>query len=142
MDHIDDKLSSDATGSQYPAAIRAALMMGKRTLYRYYDITGRSEVYRIAMGTVYFIPIFLLLIEPVLHPRHKLSYFKNSGRSDVFVQTARHVVRNEYNRSYKIRNISEGVTDGDESDEEQVCTVCCLLLVYYLYCCPSIAREN
>ena len=59
MDHIDNQLSTDATDSRYPAAIRAALMMGKRTLYRYYDITGRSEVYRIAMGTVYFVPIFL-----------------------------------------------------------------------------------
>lgn len=125
MDHIDSQLASDATDSRYPTSIRAALMMGKRTLCRYYNITGRSEVYRIAMGMIYSITTFLLLIAPVLHPRHKLAYFKNSGQSDVFVQTARHVVRNEYERSYKKRNgtTSEGITSGDESNEEQVCTV-------------------
>ncbi len=49
------------------------------------------------------------------------------GQSDVWIQTARHVVRNEYNRSYKTRkaNRSEDVTSGDESgdSEGQVRTV-------------------
>ncbi len=135
MDHIDNQLASDVDDDRYPPSIRLALLMGKRTLYRYYDITGRSEVYRIAMGRVYFTTTtFLLLIASVLHPRHKLSYFKNTGQSDVWIQTARHVVRNEYNRSYKTRkaNRSEGTMSGDESDdsEGQVCTVGDSVLFY------------
>jgi hypothetical protein len=49
MDHIDKTLAT-ATENNYPLAIKAALIIGKKTLYRYYDKTDHSEVFRIAMG--------------------------------------------------------------------------------------------
>ena len=36
----------------------------------------------------------------MLHPRHKLEYFKNAGWEDEWINTAERIVRNEYERSY------------------------------------------
>jgi len=50
MDHIDKVLTAGASNAEFSNPIRAALMMGKKTLNRYYSKTNISEVYRIAMG--------------------------------------------------------------------------------------------
>jgi hypothetical protein len=36
----------------------------------------------------------------VLHPRHKLSYFKTAGWEDEWIKTAEALVRDEFERSY------------------------------------------
>jgi hypothetical protein len=38
---------------------------------------------------------------PVLHPRHKLQYFKNAGWDDDWVETAYGMVRDIFNNAYK-----------------------------------------
>jgi hypothetical protein len=58
MDHIDKHLATAAIDNDYPLAIKAALVIGKKTLNRYYDKTDHSEVFRIAM-CMYF-PTLLL----------------------------------------------------------------------------------
>ncbi|KAF8153394.1 hypothetical protein B0H34DRAFT_634348, partial [Crassisporium funariophilum] len=73
MDHIDEYLATSSQDHSYSEAIRAALALGKRTLNQYYDKTDHSEVYRIAM---------------VLHPRHKLNYFRKAGWEDDWIETA------------------------------------------------------
>ena len=55
MDLIDEVLATNSISSDYCQAIQAALLLGKRTVNRYYSKTDDSEIYRIAMGT------FLLL---------------------------------------------------------------------------------
>lgn len=60
MDHLDEHLTNAALKPKYPVSIKAAIAIGKKTLNRYYDITDHSEVFRIAMGMVYFIIILLL----------------------------------------------------------------------------------
>ncbi|KAG2739686.1 hypothetical protein P692DRAFT_201669890, partial [Suillus brevipes Sb2] len=55
--------------------------IAKKTLDRYYQLTDKSEVYRIAM---------------VLHPRHKLSYFKSAGWEDAWIKTMEDLVRDEF----------------------------------------------
>ena len=62
MDHIDKHLATAAINNKYPLAIKAALVIGKKTLNRYYDKTDHSEVFRIAMG-MYFLtlPLFFLI---------------------------------------------------------------------------------
>jgi hypothetical protein len=48
---IDKVLTtSSEQSSKFSLAIRAALTLGKRTLDKYYNKTGESEVYRIAMS--------------------------------------------------------------------------------------------
>jgi hypothetical protein len=60
MELIDRVLTiSSDSSSKLSLAVRAALTIGKRTLSKYYNKTGESEVYRIAMGT--FQSPFLLI---------------------------------------------------------------------------------
>ncbi|KAG2340588.1 hypothetical protein BDR05DRAFT_850307, partial [Suillus weaverae] len=64
MDMIDRKLTTDSMTHTYePLAIQASLGLAKKTLNCYYSMTNWSKVYQIAM---------------VLHPQHKLSYFKEA----------------------------------------------------------------
>ena len=86
MDHIDERLTSDSINqAKFEPSIQASLALAKKTLNRYYDLTDSSEVYRIAMGMCFKIhqlimyPILCLNMFSVLHPRHKLSYFKQAG---------------------------------------------------------------
>jgi hypothetical protein len=61
MDHIDAHLATAAYSTTYSMSIRAALVIGKRTLNRYYNKTDYSEVYRIAMGMLRSIIRVLLI---------------------------------------------------------------------------------
>ena len=80
----------------YSVSIRAALAIGKKTLNRYYNKTDHSEVYRIAMGKLS--PTCSNFTDDllVLHPRHKLHYFKTAGWEDDWIETARGIVREEF----------------------------------------------
>ncbi|KAG2041385.1 hypothetical protein BDR03DRAFT_805869, partial [Suillus americanus] len=59
--------------------------LAKKTLDQYYELTDTSEVYRIAM---------------ILHPRHKLTYFKSAGWEQDWIRTAETLVCDEFERSY------------------------------------------
>ena len=50
MDHLDEVLATNAVSDNYLPSIKAALLVGKRTINRYYSKTDMSDVYRIAMG--------------------------------------------------------------------------------------------
>jgi hypothetical protein len=54
MDHIDKVLATTSEAHQFSLPIRAALVIGKNTINRYYNKTDQSEVYRIAMGMSFF----------------------------------------------------------------------------------------
>jgi hypothetical protein len=100
MDHIDTYLATATQDDHYPISIRAALAIGKHTLNRYYNKTDYSEVYRIAMGKYLHVIICINCIHYrrplVLHPRHKLHYFKSAGWEDEWIETARSIVREEF----------------------------------------------
>ena len=93
MDHIDEHLATAAIDNEYPLAIKAALAIGKKTLNRYYDKTDHSKVFRIAMG-MHFLTLLLFFsyLLLVLHPRHKLQYFKNAGWQDEWIERAEEIV--------------------------------------------------
>ncbi|KAF5325375.1 hypothetical protein D9619_009657 [Psilocybe cf. subviscida] len=90
MDHIDTSLATTIKDLSNPTSIRAALGVGKKMLNKYYNKTDHSEVYRIAM---------------VLHPRHKLQYFKSAGWEEGWVDAAAEIVREEYDRSYALIDV-------------------------------------
>jgi hypothetical protein len=48
----------------------------------------------------------------VLHPRHKLTYFKTAGWEDEWISAAENIVRAEFNRSYACDTSGES-GDGD-----------------------------
>ena len=55
MDYIDKHLASGSVSNKYLHTIRAAMSIGKKLLNKYYTLTDHSEVYRIAMGTLFFV---------------------------------------------------------------------------------------
>ncbi|KAJ7811653.1 hypothetical protein B0H13DRAFT_1550783, partial [Mycena leptocephala] len=73
MDRIDQDFATRSLSSDYHPAIRIALSLGKATLNKYYDKTDHSETYRIAM---------------ILHPKHKLAYFRKAGWEDAWIRSA------------------------------------------------------
>ncbi|KAG2738578.1 hypothetical protein P692DRAFT_201673926, partial [Suillus brevipes Sb2] len=81
MDLIDETLTTHSMNRQLLPSIRVAAGLAKKTLNRYYELTDSSEVYRIAM---------------VLHPRHKLAYFKRANWEQQWIDTAETLVRNAY----------------------------------------------
>ncbi|KIK31888.1 hypothetical protein CY34DRAFT_31842, partial [Suillus luteus UH-Slu-Lm8-n1] len=85
MDLIDKKLTTYSQDLQILLSICAAIGLSKRTLSRYYQLMDTSEVYRIAM---------------VLHPCHKLTYFKHTKWEDNWVESAETLVRETYECSY------------------------------------------
>ncbi|GBE86486.1 putative AC9 transposase [Sparassis crispa] len=64
MDIINEHLTDHSLDHKYLPCIRTVIGLTKKTLNRYYDKTDQSNVYSIAM---------------VLHPSHKLEYFKNAA---------------------------------------------------------------
>ena len=50
MDHLNKHLVTTASSQKFDPTIRAAIMIGKKTLNRYYNWMDHSELYRIAMG--------------------------------------------------------------------------------------------
>jgi len=123
MDTIDEFLATSALSSKYSAAIQAALSVGKKTLNRYYAKTDLSSTYRIAMGTshafFYFIITRYVCLQVcslvlVLHPRHKLSYFKKAKWEDDWIKAAGQLVRDEFDLSYRQPSNSQESALGNE----------------------------
>ena len=146
IDFINNKLTAHAHNRTLSLAIKASLELGKKTLNRYYSLTDSSEVYRIAMGMW---PMFLLVsssytCQSVLHPRHKLAYFKMAGLEQEWIKTARELVRDAFERSYK----QEDTWDQDEPTldkpitKKKVCTNRLSLLPCITRCFQSSAPPN
>ncbi|KIM50335.1 hypothetical protein SCLCIDRAFT_67297, partial [Scleroderma citrinum Foug A] len=66
-------------------AVCTALCVGKSTLNHYYECMDLSKVYQIAM---------------VLHPRHKLQYFKTMNWEEDWIEMAKEIVHAEYRQTY------------------------------------------
>jgi hypothetical protein len=114
MDHIDKVLATSSDRHQYSLSICAALFIGKNTINRYYHKTDHSETYRIAMGTYYlYSHLFNFFIySTVLHPRHKIAYFKAQGWEEAWIDTAYNIVCKEYDCSY-----ASACFDGDSNED-------------------------
>ncbi|KAH8995600.1 hypothetical protein EDB92DRAFT_1794416, partial [Lactarius akahatsu] len=96
MDHINKVLATPPSDSshQFSPAICAALAVGKSAMNKYYNKTDHSEVYRMAM---------------VLHPCHKLEYFKRHNWEEAWIDTARDIVHNEFDQQYASMDIPDGM---------------------------------
>ncbi|KAF8238068.1 hypothetical protein L208DRAFT_1244315 [Tricholoma matsutake] len=108
MDHIDTYFTNAIKPSSgNNPAIWAGMGIVKKTLNRYYSLTDASETYRIAMGGPSF----------VLHPRHKLTYFKSAGWTDNWIKTAEKLVQNQFKHDYVAVNIEQEEACGSESGD-------------------------
>ncbi|TFK73075.1 hypothetical protein BDN72DRAFT_746603, partial [Pluteus cervinus] len=73
MDIMDTEFTDAIRNPKLDPSIRAAIRIGKKTLNRYYSMTDASSVFRIAI---------------ILHPHHRLQYFKNSGWEPAWIAEA------------------------------------------------------
>lgn len=79
--------------SQIPSFNQGCTRNQQKTLNHYYDKTDHSEVYRITMSMWFAINVcFSSYILLVLHPQHKLRYFKNAGWPDEWFERAEEIV--------------------------------------------------
>jgi hypothetical protein len=53
----------------------------------------------------------------VLHPRHKLSYFKNAGWEDEWIDTAEALIRDEYKHSYEHMIVKDCVNNAKDNQD-------------------------
>jgi hypothetical protein len=118
MDHIDNIFTEGTLPtSENNPAVRAAIEVAKKTLNRYYSLTDLSELYRIAMSASMLYSPVLLLIYPtflVLHPRHKLAYFKAAGWDQDWINTAKDLVRDQF-EDYASRSGYNATQQAEES---------------------------
>ncbi|PIL26246.1 hypothetical protein GSI_12002 [Ganoderma sinense ZZ0214-1] len=103
MDHIDKVLTNASRSDKYDKAIRVACGLAKEALNKYYSYTDMSDTYRIAM---------------MLHPTHKLDYFKTLKWPAGWQKTARELLVEEYERSYKDSGSVDDPSDEDEDDKD------------------------
>jgi hypothetical protein len=68
-----------------------------------------------SLAGYYFIDSF-----SVLHPRHKLQYFTNAGWEDSWIDTARTIVRNEFDRTYAFMDVDSEADSTYEVREQPV----------------------
>lgn len=89
MDHIDWELSKYSHDKKYVHSIRTGISLAKETLNCYYSHMDETKVYHIAMGNLDLFTFVAINwhIKPVLHPRHKLSYFKTACWEDKWITT-------------------------------------------------------
>jgi hypothetical protein len=57
----------------------------------------------------------------VLHPQHKLQYFKNANWEQEWIEAAKLIVWTEFKCSYEKSSHTEGGEDGDEQVDDLVC---------------------
>ncbi|PBK68119.1 hypothetical protein ARMSODRAFT_888390 [Armillaria solidipes] len=120
MDVIDKVFATAAVNNtKFSAPIRASLLVAKRTLNRYYQLTDDSDVYRIAM---------------VLHPVHKLDYFKQAAWEPVWINDTKAIVERVFTEKYKDRCN----TGGDEIVE----VVPVRFTVYFFQCFTQPATSH
>jgi hypothetical protein len=63
---------------------------------------------------VLFIYLFIYFIQfssTVLHPRHKLQYFKKAGWEETWIDTSREIVRTEFDETYAFMDVEEQQSD-------------------------------
>ncbi|KAF8667473.1 hypothetical protein AX14_006338 [Amanita brunnescens Koide BX004] len=101
MDYIDEIFTTGLLNDQrLDPAIHAAIGLAKKTLNRYYSKTDTSDLYRIAM---------------ILHPQHKLEYFKHAKWPESWITTARELLRSAYECSY----VDRIIPNADEQAKEK-----------------------
>ena len=105
MDFTDEVLATNMVSNNYCQAIQATLGLRKQTLNCYYSKTNSSETYCIAIGEYLLYSNILVstewLDDAVLHPWHKLAYFRSTGWLEDWIRTAEVIMHETYERKYK-----------------------------------------
>ncbi|KDQ54146.1 hypothetical protein JAAARDRAFT_135855, partial [Jaapia argillacea MUCL 33604] len=109
MDIIDETFMNHLLNHQcLDVSIHVSVNLAKKTLNHYYDKTDLSEI------DSFLLPLL------VLHPCHKLAYFKRASWLPEWITTTKEIIHNEYKLSYPQ---NEDLTE--DKAELALATVCC-----------------
>jgi hypothetical protein len=101
-------------------------------MFQSFSLSPLSQsTYRLSRCTDY--------IFPVLHPRHKLAYFRKAGWEAEWVETANEIIRNEFNRSYAKPTIT---TNSSEEDAKVRTLIQCLLIFYSMSFAAGVSHSE
>jgi len=105
IDYIDETFTNSMLSKgRLDPAIQAAIELAKKTLNWYYSLTDCSGLYCIAMGNYFSLYLMdfddSLTISIVLHPHHKLEYFKLAGWEVEWIATTHQLVRDSFDESH------------------------------------------
>lgn len=107
MDSIDEAFATGIIDKQTLSnPIRHALLIGKKTMNKYYTLSDDSDIYRIAMGKYWvwllgLCSVVLTSLYTVLHPSLKLEYFSEAQWTSEWVVDATQLTRDAWERRYK-----------------------------------------
>ena len=59
----------------------------------------------------------------MLHPRHKLAYFKKAGWEPQWIEEAESIVRNEFERSYSTGSVEEEIEAEPKVSDNHTCFI-------------------
>lgn len=88
-----------------PTIIRASAAKARAVLNKYYAKTDDSKMYQLCMSRLFCLTVFrsILIISffVVLHPKFKMTYFNKENWQPDWIDTARQLLRDEWNKYYK-----------------------------------------
>ena len=120
MDHTDKEFTTYVLdASSYSPPIWAALEMAKKTLNHCYARMDESHLYHIAMGKSPIIWHSFIHFFLVLHPRHKLSYFRKVKWLDCWIKQAENLVCEEFEHSYSSYHCDTEMADITSDDQSE-----------------------
>jgi hypothetical protein len=102
MDYIDETLATQSLNNvELSPCIHVALVLGKQTLNKYYSKTDNAHSYRITMSqSIAGCLIHRAYYCSVFNPEYKLIYFKIAGWDIIWIEQARKLIYDMYNRKY------------------------------------------
>lgn len=64
--------------------------------------------------------MFINSSPPVLHPRHKLHYFKKAGWEETWIEAAHDIVRTEFDETYAFMDVDNATEPDSEAYQTTV----------------------
>ncbi|PIL29407.1 hypothetical protein GSI_09459 [Ganoderma sinense ZZ0214-1] len=104
MDHIDKTLTNASHSKKFTKPIRVTCGLAKKALNKYYSYTDMSDTYRITM---------------MLHPSHKLQYFKKMRWPGDWQKNTWELLKEEFKRVYKGSGASKNQDDEHDGPEPE-----------------------
>lgn len=102
IDILDRQLTTMINDITSPTIIRASAAKARAVLNKYYAKTDDSKMYRLCMSKLFDLPVLSSTDHfVVLHPKFKITYFHKENWQQDWIDTARQLLRDEWDKYYK-----------------------------------------
>lgn len=134
MDHINEHLTTAAINDEYSLAIKAAFVIRKKLLTG----TMTKLITLRCSGLQWVISYHILLctlfsdLLLVLHPCHKLLYFRTAGWEDEWITSAEEIICTQYHQSYGALDTSWVISQETQFSKTKACVFKLLLYIKVL----------